>query len=542
MKIAIYSRKSKFTGKGESIENQIEMCRNYAIMHFGENCEISIYEDEGFSGGTTNRPQFKLLLDSAKNKEFDVLICYRLDRVSRNIADFSTLISDLQNYEIGFVSIKEQFDTTTPLGRAMMYISGVFAQLERETIAERVRDNLTQLAKTGRWLGGITPIGFISIEITQSDHNGKIRKMKKLSPVDEEIELVQLIFSKYLELRSLTKIETYLMNSGYKSRNGVYFSRFALRAILVNPVYATADAELYDFFIAKDYAVYCEKESFNGINGVMAFNRTLQKSTTAKRFREPTEWIISVGEHKGIISSATWIKVQDLVIQNKSKNYRSPRNRECLLAGILKCGDCGSYMRPKYGRIGVDGKRMYTYMCTLKERSRSGQCSIKNAPGEELDISLSGRLKDLASDRMDVRKKIMDQELTITTKSSSLVNEISTIKAKIKSDEDAISNLIAAISKGAETSEYLIKEINRLEDEILSLKETLSELNEKSNFTAAQGSQFELINNMIESLASTFDTLILDDKRSFIKTITESVIWDGKNVNIVLFGKNLAEK
>ncbi|SHK88711.1 Resolvase, N terminal domain [Clostridium cavendishii DSM 21758] len=148
---AIYSRKSVFTGKGESIENQIELCKEYTTKHFDEKApKFLIYEDEGFSGGNTNRPKFQELLKDVKANKVDILICYRLDRISRNVADFSITLELLQKHNVAFVSIKEQFDTTTPMGRAMVYISSVFAQLERETIAERVRDNMLQLAKTGR--------------------------------------------------------------------------------------------------------------------------------------------------------------------------------------------------------------------------------------------------------------------------------------------------------------------------------------------------------------------------------------------------------
>src|SRR5690625_1792994 len=120
MKIAIYSRKSNFTGKGESIDNQVQLCKDYAKKHFDNIKDFYIYEDEGFSGSDTDRPQFKLMMKHAKARIFDVLICYRLDRISRNIADFSTLIEDLQDYDISFVSIREQFDTSSPMGRAMM--------------------------------------------------------------------------------------------------------------------------------------------------------------------------------------------------------------------------------------------------------------------------------------------------------------------------------------------------------------------------------------------------------------------------------------
>ena len=158
-KYVIYSRKSKFTGKGESIENQIELCKRYINLNFGEE-EILIYEDEGFSGGNLDRPNFRKMIRDSYTMNFTAIVVYRLDRISRNIGDFAKLIEDLGSRNISFISIKEQFDTSSPMGRAMMYIASVFSQLERETIAERIRDNMHELAKTGRWLGGITPTGY----------------------------------------------------------------------------------------------------------------------------------------------------------------------------------------------------------------------------------------------------------------------------------------------------------------------------------------------------------------------------------------------
>ncbi|MCL2860742.1 MAG: recombinase family protein [Oscillospiraceae bacterium] len=117
-KIAIYSRKSKYTEKGESIGNQIELAKEYIRINYlniNINVDVHIYEDEGFSGGTLDRPQFKKMIQDARNKYFNILICYRLDRISRNIADFSGLINELSELDISFISIKEQFDTTTPM-------------------------------------------------------------------------------------------------------------------------------------------------------------------------------------------------------------------------------------------------------------------------------------------------------------------------------------------------------------------------------------------------------------------------------------------
>ena len=126
--IALYSRKSKFTGKGESIGNQVELGKEYVRVHFGEAAvdKIVLYEDEGFSGGNLNRPAFKRMMDAARKRKFKAIIVYRLDRISRNVSDFSGLIEELSRLDIAFISIKEQFDTSTPMGRAMMYIASVF--------------------------------------------------------------------------------------------------------------------------------------------------------------------------------------------------------------------------------------------------------------------------------------------------------------------------------------------------------------------------------------------------------------------------------
>ncbi len=181
MKIAIYSRKSRFTGKGESIENQISLCREYisrTIPDATDN-DITVYEDEGFSAKTLDRPQFRRMMESAEKQPFDYVVVYRLDRISRNVGDFAKLIEKLNSMHTAFICIKEQFDTSTPMGRAMMNIAAVFAQLERETIAERIKDNIVFLARTGRWLGGVTPLGYSAEKTEIRDEEGKNRSAFK---------------------------------------------------------------------------------------------------------------------------------------------------------------------------------------------------------------------------------------------------------------------------------------------------------------------------------------------------------------------------
>lgn len=545
MKIAIYSRKSKFTGKGDSIENQIEMCKDYAYKNFNSTDDnITIYEDEGFSGGNVDRPQFKLMLQEAKNKKFDVLVCYRLDRISRNIADFSTLIEELQESNIAFVSIREQFDTSTPIGRAMMYIASVFAQLERETIAERIRDNMLQLAKSGRWLGGITPTGFESKEVIFIDPSGKERKIFKLTPIAEEIRTVKLIYEKFLELDSLTQLETFCIQNDIKTKNNLDYSRFALRNILNNPVYATADKDTYNYFTNNDYEVYSDLNEFKRDKGIMAYNKTIQKSNTLNKLRDSSEWVIAIGQHPGIIKSKDWIKVQNMIDKNKSKTFRRVKNTESLLSGILRCKDCGSFMRPKMGRVNKDGIKVFYYLCELKEKSKRDKCNVKNIKGNDLDNLVIEEIKKLSYKGSTLSKKVEKDKINISSTQSSLLSEMEELGVSIKNNNSAISNLVTTLSQGKDSSaaKYIINQINELDEKNSKMKERLLDLKSKSDISSLKENNIDLIDDIVAKFADMIDTVDVIGKRNLIRSIVDKVTWDGKDIDIIMFGADSRKK
>ena len=321
--IAIYSRKSRQTETGESVANQVQLCRSYALTHFGPDCALRllVFEDEGFSGSNLNRPGFRALWEAAENRQLSAIVVYRLDRISRSINDFARLLEELNRWDVAFVSIREQFDTGSPLGRAMLYIASVFSQLERETIAERIRDNLQELAKTGRWLGGTTPTGYRAMRDEWLAADGRKKQASRLIPLPGEAALVQAIFARYRELGSLTALEDWCQKQGLSTKTGRAFTRFSLRGILSNPVYAPAGPQTYAYFREQNAAFLSPPERFQGQTGVMAYHRTRQQKGRSTLYLPPSQWIIAVGQHPPLVSEALWLAVQARL----NRRSRSPR-------------------------------------------------------------------------------------------------------------------------------------------------------------------------------------------------------------------------
>lgn len=540
-KIAIYSRKSKFTGKGESIDNQIELCKQYISANLPEvsSENILIFEDEGFSGGHLDRPQFQEMMSQAEKSELSHIVCYRLDRVSRNIGDFATLIEELSDLKVDFISIKEQFDTSSPMGRAMMYIASVFSQLERETIAERIRDNMMELAKTGRWLGGTTPTGYKSEELSKITADGKERKSFKLTQIPEEISLVTEIFSKFQETNSLTQTETYFLNQGIKTKRNKSISRFAIKSILENPVYLKADTTAFQYFQAQEVELFAKESDFDGTSGMMVYNKTEQKRGKTNKTRDMSDWIIAVGKHEGVIEGKIWVDVQTRLAENKSKAYRKPRTHVALLSGLIRCSHCGDYMRPKLtARTNAQGEYLYHYLCSTKEKSKSQLCTMKNPNGNTLDKLVCEEIKKLSSDPSTFLQELEKAREGFKSKKNSESDELQNLEQNLKETEGNLNALLSTLGKvaGTASEEYLLKEIQILADtceEIKSRIKTVSQIQEKN---ALSDLEFDLLRDVLSNFSSTFDTMSTEQKRLALKSFIDRVVWDGETVHLYLYG------
>lgn len=526
MKIAaIYSRKSKFTGKGESIINQIELCKR-ECNHLSIE-KFIIYEDEGFSGKNIKRPQFQKMLMDAQEKKFQVLICYRLDRISRNIADFTTLINKLDCLHISFISVNEQFDTSTPMGRAMMYIASVFAQLERETIGERVRDNMLELAKSGRWLGGQTPLGYESEKLSYLDFEFKEKTMYTLSPIKKELNVVKIIYDKYLQYKSINQVFIFIYKKSIKTKNGVDFNKKRIQLILRNPLYVRANEDVMNYLKVTGMNVMGKA---NNKHGILTYN----KSKGARIKRDVTEWIAAISTHEGIIDASTWLKTQKILDMNKNKAPRLGTSSAALFTGTLKCSKCGKSMIVKHGHISAQtNKKIQYYVCSTKDYSKGIRCNNPNIRVDELEKVVIDNLKNISINKNILLEELNKLKIEIT-KSNLMLSEIDNLPEQINTKQAQMDILVNQLSLDNEISKYIRPQISKLGSEIENLNikyDILKSASYKNNNNESKTNKFLYSINDFSSLMNNLD---FNNKRLLFNNLVSSISWDGAKGIVII--------
>ena len=523
MKAAIYSRKSKFTGKGESVENQIELCKTYGASH--GYTDFSIYEDEGFSGGNINRPMFKSMMKDATLKKFDAIICYRLDRISRNVSDFSTLIDKLKDLSIDFISIREQFDTSSPMGTAMMFISSVFAQLERETIAERIKDNMYELAKTGRWLGGTPPFGFCSEPIYYLDNNSKQKKMMTLSPIAEEINLVKYFYSQYLYLGSLGQLQKHLVHENIKTRRNARWDIKALNIVLRNPAYVKSSEKVVSYLATKG-ATVLGKPNGNGIN---SYNKKNSKGTA----KDIHEWILSVACHDGIINDTEWLNVQRLLDKNKNLAPRLVTGSDCgLFNSVLRCSKCDGRMVSKQGHTSIEtGETIRYYVCSTKINTYGRDCDCKNIRLDKLENEVMKEIFQVTSNHGDLINAINKYKQDLENETSSIV-DIKTLSTQISTKQLQIKNLVDKVGINPNIYEVIAARIEELNNEIKALQLKKLEIeNSQSNIKEAL-TKIDTYTSMLLNFKELFENADYHMKRLLVNSLVDKISYDSRTKHI----------
>ncbi len=344
-KEAIYARQSINKKDSVSIETQQAECERI----ISGPCEK--YSDRGYSGKNTTRPALQRLIADISADRISRVVVYRLDRISRSIVDFYELFELMESHDCRFTSVSESFDTEGITGRAMMGILAVFAQMERETIQQRVKDNYYFRITDGRWAGGPAPIGF---------DNAKNSAGAPTLIENADIDAVKLAFELYSGEPdiSLGKIASVLTEKGY-AINGKPYWTATISRVLRNPVYAKADNMLYLYYRGRRVNFLNDKECWSGNTSAAIVGKRQNRKMVPEK-----DWSVYLTNFEGIVDSRTFILIQNKLDRNEALGRaNNPETQMEELAGLIKCAKCGYAvkMRPGAPTLSCDGRsRLHT--------------------------------------------------------------------------------------------------------------------------------------------------------------------------------------
>ena len=408
---AVYTRKSTEDGLEQefnSLDAQREACEAYILSqrHEGWSLVPDRYDDGGFSGGSMERPGLKALLADVDAGLVDVIVVYKVDRLTRSLADFARIVDRLDAREASFVSVTQAFNTTTSMGRLTLNVLLSFAQFEREVTGERIRDKIAASKKKGIWMGGPVPLGYQVVE-------------RKLVPVPEEAERVRTIMQCYLESFSATRLLERLAREGIVTkvqnrvsgphRGGIPFARGSLFHLLKNPVYRgkiVHKGEAYD------------------------------------------------GEHEPIVDEELWEAVQARLKEKAPPRKRVTNDRQAVMLRGLLADPEGRQMVATYGSKGT---RRYSYYETRKDLARPGDPPATRFQRGRLEQHVIEHLVELLNDEHALRRlsNLVEagQLRTMFADAQRMVLQL----GQRSEVEEAVRSLVALIRVHKDQFEILIK-------------------------------------------------------------------------------------
>jgi DNA invertase Pin-like site-specific DNA recombinase len=345
---AIYTRKSSEEGLDQSfnsLDAQREACEAYikSQQHEGWIGVKDHYDDGGFSGGNIKRPALSNLIDAIKQKLIDIIVVYKVDRLSRSLADFAKLVELFDEHEVSFVSVTQQFNTSSSMGRLTLNVLLSFAQFEREVTGERIRDKIAASKKKGIWMGGPTPLGY-----NVKDRQLVINK--------KEAKTIHYLFNQYVRLKSVRTLKQHVDASTYKTKQGKIFSRGALYKILNNPLY-------------------------------------MGKVRHKEQIYE--------GQHPAILDIQVWKQTQTILRLNHYESTHQTQAKErSPLTGLL-FDDRGHRMTPSHSKKGTKRYRYYVSQALLQHQDNHAG-TIARVAAKEIETAVLDTLTELISDPQKV--------------------------------------------------------------------------------------------------------------------------------------------
>ena len=499
----IYARQSVDRKDSISIETQIEECKK----ELRQNEEYIVYKDKGYSGKSTDRPAFQSMMSEIESGGVSRIIIYKLDRISRSLMDFLTMQKIFQKYNVELKSCNEKFDTSGIMGKTIVNILMVFAEMERETIQKRITDNYYARGEKGFYLGGTAPFGYTKIE-TQLQG-------KKTYTFEENINeslIVRQMYQRYLDGQSLASISRWLNDSKISSRRNKSWLPNSVSRVLKNPVYVKANAEVYNYLSGLGATMNNPVDDYIGENGCYVYGNSSQRK--GSKFVNFKSDYVTLGLHKGIIEPSLWLQVQNMF--NKKENHSNLGTGSLTwLQGLVKC-KCGyTYYVKKYKTNATEHRYLY---CRGR---RNNSCPYPHTmiPVKKLEsITEKALLKELHNLQGSKGESVVKD-----------TPEINSLKIQVVKIDEQIENIIDKIVSCSDvTVEYLNKKIEALDTEKKSILEEIARLELKIN----RANQLSID---VSDILNNWYGYNLETKKQIAKQVIEKIVLEGKKAEIIFY-------
>lgn len=491
IRVALYTRVStdmQASKEEGSLETQEARLRAAVLSRAGEHEVRYVFREEGESGKSLDRPALQKLLAHARRGDIDLILVTRIDRLSRSLLDFYTMHQLFEKHQVQFVSLNETFDTSSAVGRAMLKLVLVFAELEREQTAERTRLAIQARAERGLWNGGPPPLGYNSLRGGHLEVNL------------EEAEQVRAIFGKYLELRSAHKVAAWLNAQGFRQK--LYTSRR------------------------------------RGDTGGKDFNISVVRHILQSRLylgEIEHKGAIFKGQHQALIDRDLYDRVQGIMTSNTlvPTAAREWAQYDYLLTGLVRCS-CGHALTSSSGK--GNGGNYYYYRCTGIQKWVEHKCEVRQVRAERVDEAVMSLLRDAAHQPSLIMEAIAEANAMARQTVKPLEERVQTLKRELAEAErragEVLSSILSSGVGRTATAKRLLLETELRQDQLrTALGVAEGELLAKST----QQLDLEVVVDVLRTLDESFVTLSLAEKREFLGHIFKGVTVYPNRVEVELY-------
>jgi DNA invertase Pin-like site-specific DNA recombinase len=459
-----------------SLDAQREACESYARSQSWK--VVATYDDGGFTGANIDRPAFQRLLADIEAGKIDIVLVYKVDRLSRSLHDFVRVMERFNSAGAAFVSVTQQFSTADAMGRLTLNMLMSFAEYEREMISDRTRDKIVANRRRGKWTGGAVPIGYYVI-----DH-----KLVKNAP---EAVVVKEVFELYETHKSVLEVMRELRARGRVRRSRAW-SKDAVTRVLRNPIYAglmSAGGELF------------------------------------------------AAEHEAIIQRVQFERVQSMLREQSGAPMAAPsRNVMYLLRGLLRCGVCGASMTPGGSR----GYRYYR--CVTRDKQGKEACAARHLPAEAIESFVVERLRDMAANRSEadilvarMRERFKADAQALSAARAALPARI----AKLAADASALLPTLGRLSGRArrlaeERFEAAANALEKAQGELALVEQKLVALKHADADAA-------WVAEALSDFGVLWDLMTPDNRQRLVSALVERVVVSEKDEDIQIRLSRLSE-